>query len=387
MPLQQPVERSFVRHFTSPERLAAELPRWEDTALGRSASTPMQTRSWIVACAETFVRDESLDVIVLEDAGGIAAVAPMVCSASFPAVNHLLGVRELSEPSDFIYRDEAALDSLMQVVAHDGRPLILNRVPTGSASMHAVRRGFRARGLVVSRPGVNHPSIALSGNAPGLPLSSSLRSDLRRAQRKAEALGTVTYEVYAPRSAAEFHPLYQRKLQVEASGWKGRDGTALAMNAGQRAFFNRYGVLASEEGILRLAVMRINGVVTAMQYAVQWKGAFWLLKIGHDEAYAKCSPGMLLLQHTLRYAMEQGLHSYEFLGAAESWTRRWTSEEKTTARLTVYPFGARGMFSLGRDSFRLLGPRLAARIEARARVLSPPPEIPATPVFVDELAG
>ena len=55
------------------------------------------------------------------------------------------------------------------------------------------------------------------------------------------------------------------------------------------------------------------------------------------------------MQHTLRYAAERGLVSYEFLGSAESWTQRWTTAERATVRIAVYPFGPAGMFALGRD--------------------------------------
>ena len=358
-----------VRRLTRPETLAAELPEWTQLTLGAWAITPMQTRPWVVACAESFVRDDKLNVILIEDADGLAAMAPLVRRTSFPAINELLGVRELSEPSDFIFRDENALAALMDVLSRESTPLLVHRMPSASPSLAALRAGFRGKGIVVSRPGNNCPHIALgtSGKVADHFLSSRLRSDLRRAQRKAESHGRVTYEIHAPRTPQEFLPLYEQALQVEAAGWKGRGGSAVAKNELQREFFSRYGVLASEEGILRLAFMRINGTLVAMQYAVQWNEAFWLLKIGYDEDFSKLSPGMLLIQHTLQYACTEGLRAYEFLGSAETWTQRWTTAEKTTARLAVYPFGPTGMCTLGRDLFRSLHRKAAARIESRRR--------------------
>lgn len=392
MPSGDRVREFVLRRYSSPETLGVDLPHWEESALDARALTPMQTRAWIVACAEAFTGDEALDVVVLEDGEGIAAVAPLVRGRAFPAANRLLGVRELSEPTDLLFRDEAALAELLTTLATGSTPLRLDRVPSGSSSLTTVRKSFRSRAIVVRRPETSHPVIALPAGKPVEQLlSSSLRSDLRRARRKADALGPVSFEVHAPRTAAEFLPLYQQKVEVEAAGWKGRHGTALAMNAKQRDFFRRYGVLASEAGLLRLAVMRIGGVVTAMQYAVEWHGALWLLKIGHDETYAKCSPGMLLMEHTLRYALERGLHSYEFLGSAEAWTRRWPTTEKSTDRVAIYPFGARGIYSLGRDSFRALAPRLAALGEGEGRASANVPEAPAAgslaPRLADELVG
>jgi CelD/BcsL family acetyltransferase involved in cellulose biosynthesis len=329
----------------------------------------MQTRPWVVACAETFAQHATLNVITIEDASGITAVAPMIRRRAFPPISELLGVRELSEPSDLVFRDAQALAAIIDELARDSAPILLERVPERSASLPAIRAGLRGRAIVISRPGNNCPYITLEGAAklPDQILPGRLRSDLRRAQRKAESYGNVTYEIHAPRTAAEFLPLFEQAVQVEAAGWKGRGGSAVAVNQMPRAFFTRYGELASEEGILRLAFLRIDGVVTAMQYAVQWNGAFWLLKIGYDESFSKCSPGMLLIQHTLRYAADQGLHSYEFLGSAESWTRRWTTTELGTLRTMIYPFRPAGLVTLGRDVLHSLRRKVAVRLAARRR--------------------
>jgi hypothetical protein len=341
----------------------------------------MQTRPWIVACGETFVRDGDLRVTVVEDHSGVAAVAPLVFSSPFPPHLELLGARELSEPSDFVFRDLGALDALLAVLSRESTPLLLPRVPANSPAPEAIRASYRGRGLIVCRPGNTCPRIDLgtARKPPDELLSSRLRSDLRRAQRKAEAQGRVTYEVHAPRTAAEFLPLYEEALRVEAAGWKGRGGSAVTTNEMQRAFFSRYGALASEEGTLRLAFLRLEGVPAAMQYAIQWNGAFWLLKVGYDEAFSRCSPGMLLMQHTLGYAVEQGLRSYEFLGSAEAWTQRWTTDETSTTRIAVYPFGPEGMLSLGRDLLRSLRRKVTARIAARRRGTLIPEVADATP--------
>ena len=354
-----------VRRLSNPKTLAAELPRWEGSALAANAAMPTQTRAWIVACAETLIRDSELNVALIEDAEGLAALAPMVRRAGFPSGIELLGVRDLSEPSDLIYRDDRALTAIVRELSRDSTPMLLERVDALSPAVEAIRDGYRGKGVLVSHAGNNCPYITLGDAAKDVDqlVSGRLRSDLRRAERRAQTDGKVTYEIHAPRSAAEFLPLFDQALQVEAAGWKGRGGSAVAANERQRAFFTRYGILASEEGILRLAFMRIGGAVTAMQYAVQWNGAFWLLKIGYDEAYSKCSPGMLLIRHTLNYAMEQRLRSYEFLGSAESWTKRWTTTERSTARISVYPFGPSAMFSLGRDVLRAARRKVAARLE------------------------
>ena len=69
-----------------------------------------------------------------------------------------------------------------------------------------------------------------------------------------------------------------------------------------------------------------------MQLAVECGERFWLLKIGYDEEFARCSPGVLLMLHTVRYAATRGLKSYELLGRVEPWTRVWARSRVPTSR-------------------------------------------------------
>jgi CelD/BcsL family acetyltransferase involved in cellulose biosynthesis len=84
--------------------------------------------------------------------------------------------------------------------------------------------------------------------------------------------------------------------------------------------------------------LHINNAPAAMQIAVEVDRSVWLMKVGYDAQFARCSPGSLLLAETIRDAAERGLATYEFLGASEDWTRVWTETERPTVSLRVCPF-------------------------------------------------
>ena len=84
--------------------------------------------------------------------------------------------------------------------------------------------------------------------------------------------------------------------------------------------------------------------------AVESGRGFWLLKIGHDSEYERCSPGTLLMLETVRYAAKRGLSSYEFLGTVEPWTRMWTQTVRPYVSLLFYPTTARGGLALALDA-------------------------------------
>ena len=76
--------------------------------------------------------------------------------------------------------------------------------------------------------------------------------------------------------------------------------------------------------------------------ALEASERFWILKIGYDERFANCSPGLLLMHEALQYAVRQDLKSYEFLGAEADWTLRWTDRGRPTQRVLIYPYTAQG---------------------------------------------
>jgi CelD/BcsL family acetyltransferase involved in cellulose biosynthesis len=278
----------------------------------------------------------------------------------------LLGVHELREPMDFLYEDDPAAAALVRVLAKLPGPLSLKRFPASSLALAGVEEAYRKRGLVLSREAGACPYIRLDQRhtEPEQLLSARRRSDLRRAERRAAELGEVSYETLSPRPA-ELERLLEEVIGVEAAGWKGRAGTALAHDPTRWAFFRRYALAASSRGILRLCFLRIDGRAAAVQLAVETADRFWLLKQGYDERFARCSPGSLLVRETIRYAATRGLRSYEFLGNAESWIRPWTQTARPCVRLDAYPFEGSGVGMLAADAAAAAGRRLRDVVRSR----------------------
>jgi CelD/BcsL family acetyltransferase involved in cellulose biosynthesis len=337
-----------------------------DRLAGRSGS-PIGQYIWARACAEALDDHYDLEVLVLGPRDRPIAIAPLAKRRRPLAPLELLGVHELREPMDFLYADAQAAAALVQAIATLPGPLSLKRFPAGSLALAGIDDAYRKRGLVLNREAGACPYIHLSEEytEPEQTLSARRRSDLRRAQRRAARLGEVSYETLAP-SPSELDPLLEETFGVEASGWKGRARTALAHDATRRAFYRRYAQAASSKGILRLTFMRIDGRAAAIQLAVETDNRFWLLKVGYDERFSRCSPGSLLLLETIRHAATRGLRSYEFLGDAESWTRPWTRTARPCVRLDAYPFERSGVGMLASDAAAAAGRRLKDVVRSRS---------------------
>jgi CelD/BcsL family acetyltransferase involved in cellulose biosynthesis len=330
--------------------------------LARKSGSPIEQYIWAKACADALGDRYKPYVLAVGPPERPVAIAPLARRRRPLAPLELLGVHELREPMDFLYANASAAVSLVQVLAKLRAPLSLKRFPVHSFGLGAVGNAYRKRGLVLSRDAGGCPYIRLDEHhtEPEQGLSARRRSDLRRARRRAEKLGRVSCEVLSP-APTELDPLVDEAFRVEAASWKGRAGTALVHDSTRQTFFRRYAAAASSKGILRLCLLRIGGRAAAMQIAVETGGRFWLLKVGYDERFARCSPGSLLLLETIRHAAARGLHSYEFLGNAASWTR----DVRRCVHLEAYPLEPRGVGGLAAGAAAVGGRRLKDAVRSR----------------------
>jgi len=108
----------------------------------------------------------------------------------------------------------------------------------------------------------------------------------------------------------------------------------------------------------------VGGIAVGMQLAVEHEGSLWLLKIGYDPAYAKCSPGNLLMLYTLGDAARRGLRSYEFLGSVAPWTATWTTELRPFLSVRFYPRSVQGVLALAQDGVKSVRARVREKLAA-----------------------
>ena len=324
----------------------------------------MHQYAWVKACTDAFTTCGELRLIVV-GADQPRALGPLIMRGRPLNRMECLGVDELYEPTDFPHLDSDSLACLVNTLVELRRPLLLRRILADSPVLTALQEAFKFRGMLITRPATGYPWIQLdeSWTRPEEKLSASRRSSFRRAKRKAHSIGPIDYEVLSP-EPGELPLLLAESLRVEAAGWKGRTGSALLSDPNRRQFYEKYAAIASAKGILRLCFMRIGGAVAATQVAVESGGRFWLLKVGYDETFARCSPGHLLMVETLRYAAGRGLRTFEFLGSAEPWTQVWTDEVRPCVSLWAYPNNFQGVAAFTWDAARFGWERLQRQFRA-----------------------
>jgi CelD/BcsL family acetyltransferase involved in cellulose biosynthesis len=326
---------------------------------------PTQSPAWNEAALAAFGGRPRL--LTVGGASGLEGVAPLVAHGS---TLELPGGREVSEPGDLLFSSERALGDLGREIAAQKRPLLLRRVPAASATVPALREVLGRGARVSIGEAEGYPTLTLDERwqEPGGGLSSSRRSSLRRARRKAEKIGEVGIELLSP-APAEVDGLLDVAFAVEARSWKGKTGTAVALVPAMEAFFRDFAKRIAAEGKLRLDLLRIGEEPVAMQLGMAWRNRHWLFKIGYDESFASASPGQILIGESVAAAARAGLETYELLGSRDAWTDVWTKDVNECVKVLALPASPRSALALaaiGRRGARRRGAALSRELREKA---------------------
>ena len=351
--------------------LAAIANEWN--RLANPFGTPLMCHEWFVACAEALHADGDLCVVVLRSSDRAVAIAPLALARRH-GIEYLefLGGSVLYEPCGFLYDSESTLFKLLEAVLTLRRPLVLQRMALHSGATRLLHEISKRQGIFVKRATASSAYVPIESRWDAFTklMSSRRRYDLRRARRRAEEKGKITVEIFCP-SIEGLETHLERAFHIEAAGWKGEKGSALLTNQKLGHFFRTYSTLACKKGALRLCFLYVDGEAVAMQLGVVHSNRFWVLKIGYDEKWARCSPGIQLTHETIRYAFENGLRSYEFLGSDEPWLYAWPVDLRNYISTGVYPVTFHGLLGLGLDGSGFVMRKLAGGL-ARIRTASHP---------------
>lgn len=354
-----PCEVEIISGANQLSAIAADLE-----TLDLFATCPMQSYRWIQACAESFT-DDSKRVVVLRRNGEVSAYAALSQSAEEKRL-YPLG-HELFEPTVFAYVDQSACQQLFTAILKLKQSVFLRDVNACLPMREAVKSACVRRRICIERPMPSHPWLKLDQSwlDPEQHLNSGRRSDLRRARRQAEKQGELSFEI-EQLTPANVDERMAEVFEVESRNWKGRMGSAMADTPAIHQFYCTYARMVAEQGIARVLRLRVGEKTVAVQFGVEFNQRFWLLKMGYDESFSRCSPGMLLMVESLRYATECGLEIFEMMGVREPWNQVWTESAHEAVSLRIYAPGVRGMLGAGADVVRA-GLRKAAERRAKKK--------------------
>jgi CelD/BcsL family acetyltransferase involved in cellulose biosynthesis len=230
-------------------------------------------------------------------------------------------------------RLDETLDAMLDGVAESHvlpKIMSLDTMGSGGPTYDALVRVLAARGTgpcVFEQ--VQRPRLAseLDGKAYlEKALSSSTRKKLRQHRRKLSEKGTLTSSIAT--SAEDVGKAVDEFLAMEAAGWKGRQGTAIASNTADAAFMRGAMAALAESGSAAVHSIHLDGKPVSMQIVARAGAVAFTWKTAYDEAFHDFSPGMLLLEdYTTAFLADKSIAfvdscSFDDTGFMSAWQER-----------------------------------------------------------------
>jgi CelD/BcsL family acetyltransferase involved in cellulose biosynthesis len=125
-------------------------------------------------------------------------------------------------------------------------------------------------------------------------------------------------------------------LALEAAGWKGEGGSAIALDPALVRFYGAVARDAAARGALAIRALTLDGRPVAVHLGIVHRGVYHLPKTAYDERMGSVSPGQLLQREVLAESEARGLTGFDFLGPDMPWKRDWEPEHAPHDWLYVY---------------------------------------------------
>jgi hypothetical protein len=185
------------------------------------------------------------------------------------------------------------------------------------------------------------------------------RGEYRRLRNRLAELGRL--EVRELRAAGDVSSWCDQFLALEAAGWKGKAGSAMAASPATAAFFRRAITGAFEARRLHFLRLDLDGRPVAMLSSLLAPPGAFGFKCAFDEAYARYSPGILLQIENLKMLERPDIAWTDSCASENHPIASLWSEWRSLVRVNVRLRGVSRLFSYGGARLLEEGARLAAR--------------------------
>jgi CelD/BcsL family acetyltransferase involved in cellulose biosynthesis len=309
---------------------------WDALQAGSRLRSPFLAWTWQREWVTVFGEGRRLELHrVVDGDGHLVALLPLVEAG--PARWLLVGGSDISDYLDLIVlrdREEEAWTALLGSRAGVAAAWELHAVPAASPTVTALPALAAAAGLRVEAPVEERcPILELPDTWDALLASLSgkhrheISRKLRRFEREAPD-GRVTWALTPAAIEArldDFLALHRRS----------REGKARFMDARMERFFRRaIPALAARGGARVVFLERDTGPIASF-VTLQWDGTVGLYNSGFHPEQAVLSPGLVLLAHVIRDAVERGIRRFDFLRGEERYKYEFGPTPEAVHAVTI----------------------------------------------------
>lgn len=328
-----------VEEVDNQQALGRYRDEWDDLVTAAPDGELFETYTWISAWLATYWRDRPIRFLFVRDGNDLAGLAPLLDDAA-----GLIGCRNsLVTPVNpharrcGLLHDGRPAEVLEAVMTHlvrtrKGARLRMPCCDAASALVKAVEnRGTR----IMVRAKGPAPIVRIDGDWDGY-LASRSRHLKRELARKARKLETEWNVKWITAAGADHERAMNDVFLIERNSWKDRRGTSMRSEPGAAEFYSRLARGCAANDWLRVELLFLDDRPAAHLCGVVYKSTYYALKTSYDEAFRAWSPGVLLCEHVLERAFDDGLSTFDFLGDECRWKTELSNDVREHVDACVF---------------------------------------------------
>lgn len=315
-----------IRVLRRAEDLTALQPQWWEL-WHRVAASPFLSPAWLLPWWQVFRPGELCSVAVLS--GG-----------------RLVGLAVLYSDRGRLLPVGIALSDYLDVLADPSDPCVLQRLAAGVCalpdwyewSLEELPPGAVA--LAVPAPAGCGDGAQAQSTCPVLHLPQTVERlaecvppgrlrGLRVARRRAGRRGGFAVERVGSDGIGEF---LRELTRLHRARWDGRGGSEALRGDLVGPFLEAVTPRLVAAGLGRLFLLRLGGCCAGAYYGLSDGRQAYAWLSGFDPAFARASPGTLLIAHAIETAVAEGCREFHFLRGRERYKYEWGAVDRWSVR-------------------------------------------------------
>jgi CelD/BcsL family acetyltransferase involved in cellulose biosynthesis len=331
------------------EQLIRDLaPRWRELC-DEVRCAPFQRPEWIGAYIRAFEPRSEIVLATAYAGSRLTAVLPMIRKNAFcagvplvkltcPANSHSVQFDVLRAPGAIGQQSTRAIWHSLKSTP-GWQVLEFSMFPWGGVCSELLTLAGEDKHPILTMVIQNSPVLRLRVGGDGAAQvvsgpSRHFRHELRRYARIfAEQTGKQPTVI---RCTNPSPGLLEQFFDLESSGRKGRERSAINCEPQTRMFYEEIARVGKDNGYFCMHSLLGNGKIAAAAFSVVTEDCFFPMKIAHDESLRRSGPGHLLFNAIVSECAQKQVPTLFFGGTDERFKTMWTQETIFLLRSFVF---------------------------------------------------
>lgn len=335
--------------FEGIEGLEAIRDSWDKLFAGMDNPTYFLEWRWMYALQKWLI-EVPLYFIVLHKHGEVVLILPLQLNHSngFNIRNQIISLpaHKHSAHSDVLLNSELAtkndvrraIDYFTQKKGIQWSHLLIDKISSKSDFLGIIQESDAHFSTKSESAYFDWPSGKFDEN-----LSKKFIKNIRRLGKRAEK-EKGALEVSFVNNADFLEDACETFFDIEASGWKGEEGTSTAIKYHPElvSFYKELLVQFSTDRSIQINILNISGQAAAGQLCIKLRNTWYILKVAYQECLKSYGVGnLLMLKFLEETSMDNSMAEVNLVTAPE-WADRWHLNKRPVYCVQYFNSGTRG---------------------------------------------